>query len=476
MVLQTGVPAAWQAAESPLLPARSRAGGAAGSLFRMAQPTILWFRRDLRLGDHPALLAALEQAGDAGVIPLFVVDPHLTKPAGANRLAWVWASLRALDSQLGGRLVVLHGNPATVVPRAVRESGAGAVHVSADFGRYGRARDADVASAVTLVSTGSPYGVTPGGLTKGDGTGYRVFTPYSKVWFARGLHSPAQSPSASSFVDGGLTSLGIPESPSISVELPEAGERAGLARLDEFVGHASRGYDAQRNLPAKEGTSRLSPYLKVGALHPRTVIAALKGHTGEGAQTFRTEIVWRDFYADVLWQAPSSITETLIPSMRAMRHDTSQERFEAWKKGETGYPLVDAGMRQLLAQGWMHNRLRMVVASFLVKDLHLPWWWGAQHFLDHLLDGDPASNSGGWQWAAGTGTDAAPYFRVFNPTAQSEKFDPSGEYIRRWVPELASLAGKEIHAPTGVQGYPAPMVEHAVERQESLDRYAETRG
>ena len=223
----------------------------------------------------------------------------------------------------------------------------------------------------------------------------------------------------------------------------------------------------------------MSPYLKFGSIHPRTLLADL----APGDEAFRRELAWREFYAAVLHHWPDSARAYFVPGLAAMRYDTgaaADEHFAAWAAGRTGYPIVDAGMRQLLAQGWMHNRIRMIVASFLVKDLHLEWTRGARHFMRHLVDGDLASNSHGWQWTAGTGTDAAPYFRVFNPVLQGKKFDPDGAYIRRWVPELAELPAAEIHEPWrrpgGIPaGYAAPIVDHADERRESLARYAEIR-
>jgi deoxyribodipyrimidine photo-lyase len=229
-----------------------------------------------------------------------------------------------------------------------------------------------------------------------------------------------------------------------------------------------------RNLPGVAGTSRLSAALRWGVLHPRQLLGELLPERPH--EVFRSELAWREFYADVLFRRPESAWRSLQPRMDAMPvdgDDRARARFAAWRHGRTGYPIVDAGMRELLATGWMHNRVRMITASFLVKDLHLPWQWGARHFLRHLVDGDLASNQHGWQWTAGTGTDAAPYFRIFNPTTQSERFDPQGDYLRRWLPELSDLDDRAIHAPGARRpaDYPAPIVDHAVERDEALARY-----
>jgi deoxyribodipyrimidine photo-lyase len=270
----------------------------------------------------------------------------------------------------------------------------------------------------------------------------------------------------------------VPPAPVVEAELPEPGEVAAAARLDAFLAGPAARYDRDRDLPALDGTSRLSPYLRWGCLHARQVLGRL-GRSAAHAR-FRSELAWREFYADVLFHRPESAWRNLDRRMDGLAVDggpTARARFERWAAGETGFPLVDAGLRQLRATGWMHNRVRMVTASFLVKDLHLPWQWGARHFLAHLVDGDLASNNHNWQWVAGTGTDAAPYFRVFNPVTQSRRFDPDGDYVRRWVPELVGMAAPAVHDPSAGRsgpplGYVAVMVDHATEREETLRRFA----
>ncbi|MCU1602565.1 MAG: phr [Frankiales bacterium] len=438
--------------------------------------SLLWFRRDLRLADHPALLAARD-AGDE-VVPVFVLDDALRGPSGPNRLAFLYRNLRDLQERTGGALRVVHGNPATTVPRLVRECGAASVHISSDHGPYGSARDARVAAAlhdVPLVATGSPYGVTPGQLTKPDGTPYKVYTPFLRAWRARGIHSPALTPRSIRWSDGGLKDSGVPQDPGTRADLPEPGEAAARARWKAFLERQAQDYAGTRNDPGADRTSRLSAALKYGLLHPRTLHADLG--TSEGETVYGQELVWRDFYADVLHHNPSSARADLnrIP----LEYDPPGAAFEAWKQGRTGYPIVDAGMRQLLGEGWVHNRVRMIVASFLTKDLHVWWPHGARHFMEHLVDGDLASNQHGWQWTAGTGTDASPYFRVFNPVMQGQKFDADGSYIRRWVSELSHLTGKDIHEPWTCErppeGYPERIVDHATERLEALDRYQRAR-
>jgi deoxyribodipyrimidine photo-lyase len=262
--------------------------------------------------------------------------------------------------------------------------------------------------------------------------------------------------------------------------LPPAGEAAALERWESFLADIDR-YDEDRDRPDRDGTSQLSAHLKYGEVHPRTLLTDLAGRRSRGAQVFRDELAWREFYADVLWHRPETAREYYRPELAAMRYEEPGGEFDAWCAGRTGYPFVDAGMRQLRAEGWVHNRVRMVVASFLVKDLHVEWTHGAREFLRWLRDGDLASNNHGWQWVAGSGTDAAPYFRVFNPVAQGERFDPAGDYVRRYVPELRHLAGKAAHTPWDqpdglAQGYVPRIVDHAAERREALDRYGEVQG
>ncbi|MFP5218823.1 MAG: cryptochrome/photolyase family protein [Actinomycetes bacterium] len=452
--------------------------------------SVLWLRRDLRLADSPALLAARD-AGDH-VVPLFVLDDALRRPLGPVRLAFLYRCLRELEERTDGALRVVTGRPEDVVPRVVRDTGATSVHVSSDHAPYGRQRDERVRQAlgrldpaVPLVATGSPYGVTPGVLRKADGEPYRVYSPYFRAWRDRGVHSPAIIPRAVPWHDGDLPSDGVPPDPDVGgVELPPAGERAALERWRHYRATGLSAYAETRDAPAADGTSVMSGYLKYGCIHPRTMLADLGDDpsAGSGAQRLRGELAWRDFYADVLWHRPSSAREELLPSMAALEYDEGAEadrRFEAWATGRTGYPFVDAGMRQLLGEAWVHNRVRMVVASFLVKDLHLHWRRGARHFMRHLRDGDLASNQHGWQWVAGTGTDPAPYFRVFNPVTQGKEHDPDGVYIRRWVPELRDVEGRAVHEPWTLRalpaGYPERVVDHKSEREEALRRYAATK-
>ncbi len=455
---------------------------------------IWWVRRDFRLADNPALLAALD---DGVVLPVFVLDPVLLRRAGRARRAWLHAALHALDADLraggGPGLSVVEGRPEEVLPRVAARIGAARVHVTADFGPYGRRRDERVAAALasdgrTLVRTGSPYAVAPGTLVTRTGSPFQVFSPFHRTWLDHGVHDPA--PAVDAPAADWLALDDRLELPPADAELVvRAGETTARREWRAWLDRDSDGvaaYPALHDVPGADATSHLSIALRWGHLHPRTVLADLAAQRSDGARALARQIAWRDFFADVLWHRPRATSEPVRAEFARMVVDdpaqdpVAADRLTAWQEGRTGYPLVDAGMRQLLTEGWMHNRVRMVVASFLIKDLHLGWWLGADWFMDRLHDGDVASNQLNWQWVAGCGTDAAPYFRIFNPLSQGEKFDGDGRYIRRYVPELAAVPDAHLHrpweAPGGVPaGYPEPIVDHAVERKESLDRLAALR-
>lgn len=422
----------------------------------------MWFRRDLRLADHPALTAAASTG--LPVVPLFVLDPAFAA-AGAPRRAYMHLALRSLDRSMGDALVYRNGDPVEVVTRFAAEVGAESVFVTRDFGPYGRRRDAAIAEALrgdgrSLIGRGSPYALAPGSVLKDDGDPYAIFTPFFKRWRTHAIPAPLQTPTVEWLGAPTIACDGLPPMVDVECSLPEAGEAAAAERWSNFTADSLDLYDERRDVPATDGTSKLSADIRWGVVHPRQLLADLSPHTAH--DTFASELAWRDFYADVLYRRPDSAWANFDARMESMPIDTDEharQRFKVWSNGRTGFPIIDAGMRQLLATGWMHNRVRMIAASFLVKDLHLPWQWGARHFMDHLIDGDLASNSHGWQWAAGTGTDAAPYFRVFNPTAQADRFDSHGDYVRRWIPDV------------GAASYPGPMVDHGVERREALHRY-----
>lgn len=443
----------------------------------MTSRNIIWFRRDLRIGDHPALSAAIE--GSDEVIPLFILDKQQIEEAGAKLLAYMSQSLRALDASLGNRLHIIEGDQVEVLKELIELYDVKEVHISAETERYGAERDLRVeAAGIPLIRTGSPYAVAPGRVVKpSDGTPYKVYTPFYKAWCAHGWRAPAATPKAIKAPQPPEKYRAFPDFPvPDGVTIIEAGEAAALKRFKEFTKNGLDDYDENRNLAGIDGTSKMSTYLKFGEVHPRTLLAQLgesKSH-----DTYRKEIAWREFYADVLANNPHTDTEYYAPRFKAMRYDKPGTKFTAWCEGKTGFPFVDAAMRQLAAEGWMHNRTRMVTASFLVKDLHLEWQIGERFFAEHLVDYDPASNAHGWQWTAGTGTDASPYYRVFNPIEQGKKFDGDGAYIRKYVPELAHLSSSDIHEPwlylDGYShGYVERIVDHAVERLESLERLKE---
>lgn len=439
--------------------------------------SIVWFRRDLRISDHPALNAAIE--GNDEVIPLFILDKQQIAEAGEKLLAYMSNSLRALDESLGNRLHIIEGDQVKVIKELMELYGATEVHISAEVERYGAERDKRVeAAGIPLIRTGSPYAVAPGRVVKpSDGTPYKVYTPFYKNWCIHGWRAPAKSPKEIKAPTPPDKYRAFPDFKApAGTTIIEAGELAALERFKAFKKNGLDSYDENRNLPGIDGTSKMGSYLKFGEIHPRTLLQGLSD--SKAHDTFRKEIAWREFYADVLFHNPNTDTEYYAPRFKAMRYDKPGAQFKAWCEGKTGYPFVDAAMRQLLVEGWMHNRARMVVASFLVKDLHLEWQLGERFFADHLVDFDPASNAHGWQWTAGTGTDASPYYRVFNPIEQGKKFDSDGVYIRTYVPELAHLSGSDIHEPwlylDGYSnGYPERIVDHAVERLESLERLKE---
>jgi deoxyribodipyrimidine photo-lyase len=439
--------------------------------------SIMWFRRDLRLGDNPALLEAIAAADE--IVAVFILDKHLIDSAGSKRLAYLGQSLRALDASLAHSLHVMVGDPIDVLKDLMKRYNADSVHISTEFEPYGAARDARVeAAGIPLQRTGSPYAVAPGRVVKpSDATPYKVYTPFYRAWSIHGWRKPAAKPKNIRCAMPTESDRKFPDWPlPDEVSITAAGEIAALDRWKYFQEKGLDSYDETRNLAAIDGTSKLSAHLKWGEIHPRTLLA----HLGESKahDTFRKEIAWREFYADVLHNNPHTDKSYYAPRFAEMRYDKPDAKFEAWKAGLTGFPFVDAAMRQLIREGWMHNRTRMVVASFLVKDLHLEWQLGADFFEEHLVDFDVASNAHGWQWTAGTGTDASPYYRVFNPIEQGKRFDAEGDYIRRYIPELSHLSADEIHEPWLVtggyeNGYPKRIVDHAVERLEALARLKE---
>ena len=447
---------------------------------------LVWFRRDLRLGDNPAWADATQRSDE--VTALFVLDPALFDRAGPYRQQALAAHLQALDAQLrerGGRLRVEHGDPTVVVPAVAESLQADMVHWNTDTTPYAVPRDQAVAAKLpgrvhthwgTLVHE-------PGRVLTGKGTLSKVFTPFYNVWNKTEMSPWATGPGAAQIADQagtGLPSHDTAQDPT-SGDYP-GGEEAAKDRLEDFLGRIDDYLDT-RDLPAIDGTSRLSADLRFGTLSPRE-IAVVVGETTAGRRGFVRQLAWRDWYAHLLYQNPTMPNAAIKPEYDKVAWRNDADEFQAWKDGATGYPIVDAGMRQLLHTGWMHNRVRMIVGSFLVKDLLIDWRKGERWFRHLLADADMSQNVGNWQWVAGCGTDAAPYFRVFNPWTQSRKFDADGDYIRTWVPELAGLNKKMIHEPhlappldlaaAGVvlgDSYPHPIVNHAFARDRVLAAY-----
>jgi deoxyribodipyrimidine photo-lyase len=466
---------------------------------------IWWLRRDLRLGDNQALAAALEQA--AAVLPVFVLDPAILEAptTGPARVAFLLEGLRRLDTDLrqrGSRLVVRRGDPAQELALVASSMGAEAVFAEEDYTPYARRRDRQVAERLPLHLVGGRLVHPPGAVLKANGEPYSVFTYFSRRW--KELPFPRSSsvvPAPSRIATpADVAGVPIPGRPTLSEAEPfPPGEAEAGRRLEAFV----QGEDAPiyryaegRDRVDLEGTSRLSPYLHLGMLSSRQVVvvareamsAAPDGAARESAQTWLEELIWREFFVHILHYFPYVLEQSFRRRLRGIEWKNDRQAFAAWCEGRTGYPIVDAAMRQLNQTGWMHNRARMIVASFLAKDLLIDWRWGERYFMEQLVDGDWAANNGGWQWTAGTGTDAAPYFRIFNPVTQSERHDPQGNHIRRWVPELRSVRDRFIHAPwempdeiarragcvVGVD-YPEPVVDHARARQRALAAYRTAR-
>jgi deoxyribodipyrimidine photo-lyase len=439
--------------------------------------SIFWFRRDLRLQDHPALNSALASGDNVYLVATADVLGRTFDSLSDIRKNSLRASWSALSKSLDGRLTIVE-KPSDIVSLA-GETSSEKVYVSTAYDTNGRKelsaiqKDLALAGAELILGPGN-YAVEPGKVLKSDGTPYRVYTPFFNEWSKHEFATPlglgkldTVQPALQSPFDANLE-LGSHIT---------AGEEFAASTLDSFLENRMDDYSENRNRADLGGTSHLSHALSHGEIHPRTILARVP-HGSPGALVFRKEIAWREFYADVLFNWPHSLVDYLDPKYSKMRYDGDGAKLQAWKDGKTGYPMVDAGMRQLVKTGWMHNRVRMIVASFLIKDLHMEWQQGAEWFEENLTDFDPASNSHGWQWTAGCGTDASPYYRVFNPVMQGLKFDPDGNYVRKYVPELRHLSGSEVHEPwehsNGYDlGYPARIVDHAAERIEALARLEE---
>jgi deoxyribodipyrimidine photo-lyase len=461
---------------------------------------IWWIRRDLRLTDNEALTTALQTASN--VIPVFIIDPAILQSPnmGDKRLAFLWGALQQLDADLrdkGSRLIMRRGSPLGELTQLLQATRAEAILAEEDFTPYARRRDAQVARSLPLRLVGGTAVHHPATVQKADGTAYTVFTPFSKAWQERPFPTHIHPKPEHICTPAHITTLPIPQEPKLPQTVPFIpSEIEAQRRLGSFAENRIYDYAEARNWLDLAGTSQLSPYLHFGMVSARqtavTALRALKcAQTAEakkGAATWLNELIWREFYISILYHFPQVLQRSFRQQYDAIQWCEDEALFERWQNGRTGFPVIDAAMQQLLKTGWMHNRARMIVASFLVKDLLINWQWGERHFMQHLVDGDLASNNGGWQWTAGVGTDAAPYFRIFNPVLQSKKFDPAGQYIRRWLPQLTNVPHKYIHEPATMplalqkeigciigQQYPAPIIDHKQARQRTLEAYGEAK-
>jgi deoxyribodipyrimidine photo-lyase len=450
------------------------------------------FRRDLRLDDNRGLARAAAAAGE--VVPCFVFDPRQGRDANAYFSApafgFLLASLGDLDEQLaaaGGRLFRFEGRPDEVVERLIAEAGVEAVFANRDYTPFSRQRDDEIAAV--CAASGVPFETVadalltePEEVLTGHGTSYQVFTPFWRAARERPVAAPKRL--AGARFSRARIAFAVPRSRdrerlagARSNPAHPGGRARGLALLAGV--YRLGDYAERRDLPAEDDTSALSPHHKFGTVSIRETFRAIARAFGPDAELLR-QLYWRDFFTHLAFHHPRVFGEPFRREVAGVAWDDDEERFTAWCEGRTGFPLVDAGMRQLAATGWMHNRVRMVAASLLVKDLHLDWRRGERHFARHLVDYDPAVNNGNWQWVASTGADAQPYFRIFNPWTQQRRFDPDAAYVRRWVPELATFDAEEIHRldrrrPPGLSGYPLPLVDHRKESVEAQRRFERAR-
>lgn len=467
---------------------------------------IWWIRRDIRLQNNTALNAALEYSEQ--VIPLFILDERLfaSNTIGKKRKQFLIHALQDLDRNLrkyNSYLIIRKGKPEYILSKIIEELEISMVFSEPDFTPYALQRDQRISELIPIQWEGSPYYHPPGSIIKQDRTPYIVFTPFSKAWkgmpfsYSQSKNNPVRPLNTPKNIDSEMLELNTHYT---NENLFPANEAIAQQRLSKFteqdyqsenpVRSSIFAYKQERDRVDLDGTSKLSPYLRFGLLSIRQVVhsaqkaiqLANQPQNREAAQIWLNELIWREFYGHILYHFPKVHKENFRLSNIEWKND--HEEFNAWKLGETGYPLIDAAMHQLQQTGWMHNRARMIVASFLTKDLLIDWRWGEHWFMQHLIDGDPASNNGGWQWTAGTGTDATPYFRIFNPITQSKKYDPLGRYIRHWIPTLSKIPDAFIHEPWKMpddiqretncvlgSDYPFPIIDHQFARQRALNMY-----
>jgi len=464
-----------------------------------AAETLFWHRRDLRVQDN----VGLEQATEvAPVAPVYVLDPTLLRYAGDHRIAFFRRALESLQEayrDMGSDLLVREGDPTAVIPELARAAETKRVVWNQDHSRYATERDIAVLEAledagVEAIEAADMTLHEPGSILTTNGDHYSVYSYYYRKWAEGPAASPAAAPTATDLADLTAPDVGEVATTWTAEEPPlAAGREPAVTRLEQFLDGPIYEYEDRRDDPAAEGTSRLSQDLKFGTLGIREVFAeteaaretAADEAAREGVTAFQRQLAWRDFYVQVLAANPATVRENFKTYANPIEWRSDEEALEAWKRGKTGYPIVDAGMRQLRTTGYMHNRVRMIVASFLTKDLLMDWRHGYRWFRERLVDHETANDVGGWQWAASTGTDAQPYFRIFNPRTQGERFDPEAEYIRTYVPELAEVEPATIHdwpelpperRDAVAPEYPAPIVDHADRREAAIEMFERARG
>jgi len=457
----------------------------------MPSTALVWFRRDLRVHDHPALAAAHRECEQ--VVPVFVLDPRLLQGRFPSRnRAWFLhrclAELREELRERGADLVVREGRPEEELPALAREAGASALYFASDVSPFAMARDRRVEAALEGVEVRRQPGLfvaDVGRVRTKDGGPFSVFSPFHRAWERAPRREVVAAPARLAFPSG-LVPGRLPAAPEPEAADPlPPGERAARERMEAWLRSGLGRYHERHDL-LPGGTSELSPSLHFGCLSPRELEQRARDHGGPGAEAFVRQLAWRDFYAHVLLSHPGNARHAHRRAYDALEWDDDDGLLDAWREGRTGFPVVDAAMRQLRERGWMHNRGRLIVGSFLTKDLHLDWRHGEAHFMRHLLCGDEASNNGNWQWIASVGVDPAPYFRrMYNPMTQQRRHDPGGDYVRRWVPELRAVPLERLAEPWTMsageqraagcvigEDYPAPIVDHKHERQRAMARYA----
>jgi deoxyribodipyrimidine photo-lyase len=459
------------------------------------QTVLHWFRKDLRLTDNTALQQAATEATQ--VIPVYVLSDWKKNHGwtGSNRQHFLCGCLESLAKNLESihsRLICRCGDPLRELEALIKETNAQAIYFNHDYDPYGRETERKLRLLCQTLGIGC-HGFKdrvlhePSEVLTGSGSDYRVYTPYSRNWLSlpkispRGRLTSLGAAAADSVISHPLPTVAHWDLPPPTATILPAGERAARVRLNHFIQSGTlTAYGQNRNLPAGQTTSRLGQDLRFGLLSIRELFARCQAEAEKASgpaktsiETYIKELAWREFYLAVLWFHPEVFDDEFNADWRGMPWPGSDEHFQLWTQGRTGFPIVDAGMRELLASGFMHNRVRMIVGMFLTKDLHCHWRLGESFFMQHLVDGENASNNGGWQWSAGTGADAAPYFRIQNPWTQTKSYDPDGTYIRQWVPELRGVSAERFLAPPKdgrplAPGYPLPIVDHSTERDRTL--------